>query len=267
MNKRNCLTAVILLYSLSAVAQFPLPPERAGLAGQSLFVQSPGAQTFGNACTLDSISSFRAGIHATRSFLLEELNEYGAGMQLRLPSAAFLSAGIAVKGFSLFRYQELSFAFSKRFGRNFCAALGAAQASIRQGEGYGAITAWSLRSGLQVRLSNAVEVASNCRIPLRSGSVVSSKDFSIGLRYRFSQLFALQTEAELNSSTTSFLLAVRYRPHHRLNIDLGCGGYPFRLAFGCMMEVNRMRIRLSAMYNALPGWSPAIGVETSDHHD
>lgn len=267
MNKRNCLTAVILLYSLSAVAQFPLPPERAGLAGQSLFGQSPNALTVGNACTLDTLPAFRAGAYAARSFLLEELNEYGAGMQVRLPAATFMSGGFAMKGFSLFRYQELSFELGRRFGKNFCASMGAGQWSLRQGEGYGAVTSWHLRSGLLVQLSQTVSVASGCKIPLGNSLIPAANDFNIGLRYRFSNLFAMQSEVNITGSSSSFMLAIRYRPHRRLGIDLGCGGYPFRLAFGCMMEVSRMRIRLSAMYNALPGWSPAIGVETSDHHD
>lgn len=263
MKKIFCLQSVFLLVCFSVKAQFPLSAEMAGLSGQSLFGRSPLSRIFGNSCTLDSVPVFAASASFHRSFMISELNEYSAAAQIRLPSSSILSAGCAVKGFTLFRYQEIHATLAKRFGRSFCLSLGIGSSGFRQGEGNGGANYLFAGSGLQVRLSPSVEIASGYRIPIRNNQYGFKSRFQLGLKYRFSQVFALQAEAGLLGQSSGFLIALRYQPHPRIGLDLGAGGQPFRCSLGCSMEVTGIVIRLAIMYSSLPGMSPAIGVDTA----
>ncbi|MFN8153972.1 MAG: hypothetical protein U0Y08_06745 [Bacteroidia bacterium] len=263
MKKLICLAAGIFLYSLPLKAQFPLTAEVTGKGGQQLFVRSPESLVFGNACTLDSLPRLSFGLSSARSYLLPELSEYSAGIRMKLPASASFMCGLAVKGFSLFRYQELGASLSKKFGKTFCAALGIAHYSIRQGEGNGTFSVYSMKAGLQVKLSQVLEAASGCKIPLRRRAEMPADDFSIALRYRFSNLFALQSEVAIHALQTGFLISLQYRPHPRVEINLAGGGYPFRMAFGCELESRALRFRIGALYSPQPGLSPAAGAETS----
>lgn len=263
MKKLFCLQAVFLLICFSGKAQFPLTAEMTGLSGQSLFTVSPEGRVFGNSCTLDSVPGFSLGLSSSRSFLLEELSEYSAAAQIRLPSAVILSGGFAMKGFSLFRYHLVQFALSKKFGRNCCVSLGGGSSGVRQGEGNGSISHPHVSAGLQVRLSPITELASGYRIPIKKSGYATATLFQLGVRFRFSPVFSLQPAVEMRGTQSAFFTALRYRPHPRLSFDLGSGGKPFRFSLGCGMEVKRLRVRLAMQYCSLPGMTPAIGVEST----
>lgn len=262
MKKTSCLATALIALSASATAQLYLPVESAGLAGQRMFQQSAAGQTFGNACTLDSVGRFSAGIWSSRSFLLAELAAYGAAVRLRLPSAGYFTAGVAQQGFALFRYREITGALGRQFGRKFSGALGLSLTSMLQGEGAGNLHRWWLRPGTMAALSRRVDIAAGCRIPLSGPpDMPAVPEFRIGLRCRFSRLFQVQTEAVLAHRLTGITTTLRYTPFKKVLLDFGVGGKPFGMAMGCRLQTGGLHILLAARYQSLPGLSPAVGAE------
>lgn len=263
MKNLNCLWAVTCLLFTTAKAQFPLPAETAGVTGQRLFLRTTAGLTFGNACTLDSLPGFSAGIWSSRSALLQELSEYGVAVRVLLPGRAYLTGGLASRGFSLFRYQEATGMLAKQFAKKIVFATGAGWLSIHQGEGLGSRSLLLLRSGLMANLSSKVDVAAGMRVPLRDDPMMPVSDFQIGVRYRFSPIFHLQAETGIIGARYAVTAAIRYQAFRRFTFDMGIGGYPFRMGMGCRLQTNRMTLLFSAIYRRLPGLTPAVGVENA----
>lgn len=268
MKKNSCLCTALLALAAPVTAQLHLPVESAGLAGQRLFQQSTAGQTFGNACTLDSVGRFRAGVWSARSFLLAELSGYGAAVRLRLPAAGYFTAGVAQQGFSLFRYREITGALGRQFGRKFSGALGLSLTSMLQGEGVGNLHRWWLRTGTLATLSGRVDIAAGCRLPLTGlPDLPAAPEFRLGVRYRFSRLFQVQTEAALAHRLTGITTTLRYSPFKKVMLDFGVGGKPFGMAMGCRLHTGGLHVLLAVRYQSLPGLSPAVGAETAGATD
>lgn len=263
MKKIFCLWAVALVPFYGAKAQFPLPAESAGLSGQRLFQRTTSSINFGNACTLDSVARFSAGIWSSRSALLEELSEYGVALRIRLPGNAYFTGGLASRGFSLFRYQEAAGCLARQFSGKIVVASGIGLLSVHQGEGLGSRSLLLARTGIMAGLSAKADIAAGIRVPLKDDPLLPVSDFHIGLRYRFSAVFHVQTEAGISGTRCAVITSIRYHAFRRFTADLGIGGYPFRIGMGCRLESRGMILLFAAMYRHLPGLTPAVGVESS----
>lgn len=134
------------------------------------------------------------------------------------------------------------------FGKGLAAAVGAEMRSVRQGEGYGSLTAWNVKSALKIRVSHKVEAATMLTIPVKKAWMVAKNDFLFGLRYRFSSVFSLCAEAGLYNGETPFRFYLRYHAAKKVIIYGGAGGRPFRMAFGCNLHWRNWQILTGAAY-------------------
>lgn len=251
----------VLLAEFPASAQFPSSVESLASAGGSLFAVSACGTAFGNPATLDSAASFSGGFYTSQGFLVAELQEKGVGINIRVMRQTKLHASFAQKGYSLFSYQRGAVFLSQSFGKGLAAAVGAEMRSVRQGEGYGSLTAWNVKSALKIRVSHKVEAATMLTIPVKKAWMVAKNDFLFGLRYRFSSVFSLCAEAGLYDGETPFRFYLRYHAAKKVIIYGGAGGRPFRMAFGCSLHWRSWQILTGAAYQPVTGFTPGIELD------
>jgi len=257
--RRGLLFSALLIHTHLS-AQFPVTVDRVGAGTCFLFSNNAWSGSFGNMAAMDSSSGISAGVYSSRSFLLAELNESGVACSFRLPSNTIFSGGYAMKGYALFRRYYLSGAIAKRFGNDFHAGMRFELQGVEQGENYGNTRNYSCSGAALMRLSSKVDAATIFNIPIDKKGEGLSTDFSMGVRFRFSELFHVMAESSLSNQAFEYRGAIHYYVHKHVLVTGGLGGRSLSLSFGCTMELKNVKIVVAAAHRQVLGFSPAAGV-------
>jgi len=261
----QCLLCIVFIsLEQPSKAQSGIVPEQTAGAYCFLFSQDASSCVFGNPASHDSTAGFSMGVFSASSFLVEELNAYGLSLSKRFLKNNYFGMGYRYSGYSLYKTGNLYATFSRDFGKLFSVGLRAEQRSIRQGEGYGQINSWHLQAGTKVRLSQKLQAASLFGIDVKKRSGQETTPFHLGLKYSFSDLFAIILESAMSGSQPELRMALRYIPTPKIEFIGGIGGKPLSTSFGFKLDCSSFIISIATAYRPVFGFSPAVGLEYSD---
>lgn len=253
------LTVCLSLLPADLPAQFPMAPDCIAAGHCQLFTCSVWSGSFGNIAAMDSSYAFGIGAYSNRSFLLSELSESALAVNVRLPASAYLSGGYATKGFALFRRYYSAAGLAIIFGKGFHAGLRLEMEGLVQGEDYGSTRDLYCSGSALVRLSPALDGGSLFRIPVKIAEEEKNNAFTVGLRYRFSEIFSVSTEATLSNEGFGVRGAFRYQVHKNFILLGGLGGARLSLSFGFIARLKYLSICVAASHRQVLGFSPAAG--------
>lgn len=218
-----------------------------------------------NQAGLGFLHAVSAGVYYENRFLLKELSIRGAVAALPIKAGTF---GLCVTdfGYTSYRENKYSLSFAKSFGSKLSAAVAIDYLTTKIAEGYGSTGAFTAEAGIIAKPVKNLSIGVHVFNPMRA-KLASYNDerlptiFRLGGDYNFSDrvMLAIETDKDI-SRKAEFKAGLEYKAVKEFYLRIGISTDPALTCFGFGINLQHLKIDVSATYHQTLGISPQVGL-------
>lgn len=233
----------------------------AGLANAS--VALAGTESlWGNPAGLAATNHFSLLLAHESRFLLKEFSAISAGFLFPLLSGV---SGVSFSQFGNQDYREqlVSLSVARKFGESFFASVRLKRGSVHFPAGYDPHNAYSMESGIQIRIFDSLVLGFQVADPFppRSGGnahlPLFHRMWRLGVVWHLSGDLLWSTELEKSSHYPWILKSgIEYQPAIPVRFRAGISGHPLKPAGGIGFVHGRKAFDLGFAYHSPLGFTP-----------
>ncbi len=243
---------------------FPLGARSAAMGNASVSFSDVWS-TNQNQAGLAFLKDVSAGVYYENRFMLKELGLKAGAIAVPVKGGAF---GVCVSNFGFTSYSEnkYSVSFAKAFGHVFSMAVAMDYLSTKIGEGYGTKGQFVAEVGVQAKPLKGLTLGAHVFNPNHAKLLDYNNEriptiIRLGANYSFSDKVVLAIENEKDISQKSmFKAGIEYKAVKEFYLRAGISTNPSLSSYGFGLNLQNLRIDVSASYHQVLGISPQFGL-------
>jgi hypothetical protein len=265
--KRICLSffAIGITLGLKAGNENFLLGARSAAMGNASVTFSDVWSANQNQAGLAFLKDVSAGVYYENRFMVKELGLKAGAIAVPVKGGTF---GVCVSNFGFTSYSEnkYSVSFAKAFGHVFSMAVAMDYLSTKIGEGYGSKGQFVAEVGVQAKPLKGLTLGAHVFNPNHAKLVDYNNEriptiIRLGANYNFSDkvMIALENEKDI-SQKSIFKAGIEYKVVKELYLRAGICTNPSLSSYGFGLNLQNLRIDVSASYHQVLGISPQFGL-------
>ena len=266
MKKNYFLILILLCLGASSLAfanndKNTLGAKSAAMANVSVTF-SDAFSVFSNQAGLARLEGMSLGVYAENRILVQDLGQYAVGFALPTKSGTF-GLGINYFGGSLYNETKINLAYGRNLFEKLSIGVEFDFMSINVSE-FGSKSALTFGLGAMYNLTPEFTIGGHVYNPLRIKLTDNEADLlpttvKLGFAFEPSEKITLVGETEKTlMQPAMFKVGLEYRIIEKLYLRGGVGTQPTAMSFGIGLNLNSIKMDLSASYHQTLGYSPQI---------
>lgn len=221
--------------------------------------------THNNQAGLGFIRNISAGIHYENRFLLKEVSVRAGAFAIPVKRGTF---GLCITnfGYSLYSENKYSISFSKPFGDKLSAGIAMDYLTTQIAEGYGNKNVFVAEIGIQSKPLKDLTIGAHVFNPTHTRLADYADEriptiIRLGANYNLSDKVLLSAETEKDmAQKASFKAGIEYKAVKEFYLRAGISTNSTLSSFGFGLNLNNLKIDLSANYHQTIGISPQLSL-------
>lgn len=258
------LTYFLLFISTHSFAQNNLGPRLTAM-GQNTAAVTDIWNINANTAGITSITSPTASLNYTKHFFNNDLNTQAAVLVIPFQNNY---AGISFQryGFSAYNEIKAGFAYAKKFGEEFSAAINVNYHQIKI-ENYGASNGFSIDAGVMYQLNKEINLGVYVSNPSQQKYsstevlAVIPATVNIGALYKVSDKVLIATTVQKEfKSDVDVRLGFDYKIFELISLRAGLSAKPFKQYAGIGFNRNKLLLDMAITHDPNLGYAPQIAL-------
>jgi hypothetical protein len=236
-----------------------------GMAGISSVTENVWA-VVNNPAGLARYGRFSLATGVEQRYLMPELGNYSLAGSLPVKNGCFALSGL-ITGYKSWLDQEYFLGYGRLFGNSLLAGLSLVYVNQKAADQSFATHQISYELGTIVLVSPKLKLAFATFNPFglsfKSRSYASlPSTFKLGLSYRYSESFSLQTELYKDLDyPIVYRVGAEYSFHKIFIIRCGVKGFPFSWSFGASVNYHKLWLEFASSFHQYLGYTPALSIQ------